>query len=104
MTSASEYRAQQARERQIREADARRAELTRAFGPAVRCSAEATVAALAKLGRQDIDPRETMAYRYRDQAAANAWQKSTYEHNHVASLGTIQGEDCVIGVYDLRTA
>ena len=106
MTSANtwdEWLAEQARKAEIRAAGERRAALTRAHGKPERATEAARIAGLAKLGRQDIDPAQTIAYVYRDQAAADAWQSSTFEHSHVPSLGTVPvlGEG-VLGIYDLR--
>jgi hypothetical protein len=59
--------------------------------------------ALNLIGRADVDLDQVLAYRYRDQAAADAWQRSTLEHNGVRSLGTApDGDNGVIGIYDLR--
>jgi hypothetical protein len=80
--------------------DARRAELTAVYGRPERYDA---LAALSLLDRLDVDLSEVLAYRYRDQAAADAWQRSTLTHNGVKSLGTAEIADgSVIGVYDLR--
>jgi hypothetical protein len=62
-----------------------------------------TAAALRLLGLRDqVHPLDGYAYAYRDQAAADAWQESTFEHHGIPSLGTSVGGDEVIGVYDLR--
>lgn len=106
MTSANtwnEWLAEQARRTEIREAGERRAALTRAHGEPVHATEAAKIAGLAKLGRQDVDPAQTIAYVYRDQAAADAWQSSTFEHSHVPSLGTVPVlGGGVLGIYDLR--
>jgi hypothetical protein len=80
----------------------RRAELERTHGRPVRAPAGVVIQALADLGRQDVDPAQVAGYVYRDQAAADAWQASTFEHNRVPSLGTVPADGGVLGIYDLR--
>jgi hypothetical protein len=62
--------------------------------------------ALNLIDRADVDLNQVIAYRYRDQGAADAWQASTLTHNGIPSLGTAPDPDKggVIGVYDLRMA
>lgn len=82
--------------------DRRRAALERDWGKPERFGD--TTLALGFIGRQDIDPAEVIAFRYRDQDAADAWQHSTLVNHDVASLGTAMlGRGLgVVGVYDLR--
>jgi hypothetical protein len=80
--------------------DVRRTELAAAHGVPVRVGA---LMALGMLGRLDVGLDDVIAYRYRDQAAADAWQASTLAHNGVPALGTHPSNDGgVIGVYDIR--
>jgi hypothetical protein len=102
-----EWRAEQVRKAEFAAADERRRVLIRHHGKPERASEAAKIAGLAKLGRQDIDPAETIAYVYRDQAAADTWQRSTAEHCGVPSLGTVPvisagRTEGILGIYDLR--
>ena len=62
--------------------------------------------ALRLLGqRNHIHPRDVVAFTYRDQAAADAWQTANWENHQHPWLGSIPAEDTgVIGVIDLRAA
>lgn len=62
-----------------------------------------TAAALRLIGKRDqVHPRDAMAYTYRDQAAADAYAASNAEHNDIPSLGTAAIDGAVVGVLDLR--
>jgi hypothetical protein len=61
--------------------------------------------ALALLGlRGLVHPADAIAFAYRDQAAALAWQASNAVHNGLPALGTAVAGDEVVGVLDLRPA
>ena len=61
-------------------------------------------AALLLLGRRDqVHPRDVIASLYRDQAAADAWAASNWDHFRHPTLGTALVEGAgVVGVLDLR--
>jgi hypothetical protein len=60
-------------------------------------------AALRLIGKRDqVHPRDAVAFAYRDHRAAQAWAASNLEHYGHPSLGWDVGGDAVIGVIDLR--
>lgn len=60
--------------------------------------------ALSVLGDTHIAPADVVAFRYRDQEAADAYAASNLEHYGHPSLGTYVVPDGVVGVIDLSEA
>lgn len=64
-----------------------------------------TSVALHTIGRrQEVHPKDAIAFLYRDQEAADAFAVSNLEHYGHQSLGSYATPDGVVGVIDIRHA
>lgn len=54
--------------------------------------------------RDQVHPRDAIAFVYRDQQAAGAYAASNLDHSGLPSLGTVPVDGGILGVLDLRPA